>query len=75
MFVKILFPFTMLSTVAFDTITIPFLILGLLQFPAYGIVLGLMNRRSAFLLGLIALAILHGSAAAAALALIGENFA
>lgn len=73
-FAKVLFPFTLLSTLVFDTITIPFFVLGQLQFPAYGAILGLMNRRSAFIPAMTTLLILHGGGAAMALVMIGENF-
>ena len=71
---KMLFPYTMLSTIVFDEITAPFLILGIVQFPIYGLILGLMNRRRALVPALIGLSILHLGAAVCALILIGENF-
>lgn len=71
---KLLFPFTMLSTLIFDIITVPFLIIGLMQFPAYGVILGLMNQRAALVPALIAIVILHVAAAATALCVIGETF-
>ena len=37
---KILFPYTMLSTVLFESITVPFLVLAIVQFPLYGLSLG-----------------------------------
>jgi hypothetical protein len=43
---KLLFPFTMLSTLALGSITPPFVLLALAQFPAYGWLVGNSVRRS-----------------------------
>ena len=43
---RILFPFTMLSASLFDSITVPFIVLGVIQFPLYGIALGAANVRA-----------------------------
>ena len=37
---KLLFPITMLSTIAFGSITAPFILLAFAQFPIYGWVIG-----------------------------------
>ncbi len=42
---KILFPYTMLSTHWLEAITIPFVILALVQFPLYGLFLAFGSRK------------------------------
>lgn len=72
---KILFPFTMLSTVIFDSIRVPFLFLAVAQFPLYGVILGVANRKAIFVTSaIIGLAIMHLLAVAACFLLIDENF-
>jgi hypothetical protein len=71
---KLLFPFTMLSTVILETITVPFILVAFLQFPIYGAVLGWMNRRSDMKYALLSLLILHLGAAACCLFFVGDNF-
>ena len=71
---KVLFPFTMLSTIAYDPISGLFLALGLIQFPVYGVFLGAMNRLGLKWPAIIVLSILHIGAVAACFLLIGENF-
>ena len=56
---KILFPSTMLLTLIFESITTPGIILAIVQFPLYGVVLGLANRRHKFAHMAIALIVLH----------------
>jgi hypothetical protein len=63
---KILFPYTLLSTAAFDSIEPPFMFLALIQYPAYGVVIGLANVRRKLILSGAALAVLHGLAVAGA---------
>jgi hypothetical protein len=55
----ILFPYTMLSAVAFDYIHVPFILLAIVQFPAYGIVLGYANEKGRFALLVAILLIVH----------------
>jgi hypothetical protein len=73
-FAKVLFPFTILSTIAFHMITVPFLIVGLVQFPIYGIFLGIMNRMELGWPAIVALATFHLGAIAACFILVGERF-
>ncbi len=42
---KILFPLTMLSTLFLGSITGPFIVLAVIQNPAYGLISGLANKR------------------------------
>ena len=71
---KVLFPFTMLSTVPFGRINRPFIMLALVQYPLYGLLLGVANlKREALICG-VALVIVQCSAVVACLLLIGESF-
>ena len=74
LFAKVLFPFTMLSTVFLDSITLPFLLLALVQFPVYGFIMGLANVRGHLRESTIAISIAHLFAVIACFAFIGENF-
>ncbi len=71
---KLLFPFTMLSTIVFNEITILFLVLALVQFPLYGVLLGLTNRAGNLIPATIGLAVFHIGAAVTCVLLVGENF-
>jgi hypothetical protein len=59
---RILFPYTMLSTLIFESITVPFMLLAIIQFPLYGIALEIARRRQRFLLMSVALLVLHSLA-------------
>ena len=61
----VLFPYTMLSATVFDSITIPFIILALVQFPLYGVALGYANERGRTTSVAILLVVLHSVAVAA----------
>jgi hypothetical protein len=56
---KILFPYPMLSTLIFESIAAPSIILAIIQFPLYGVALGLANRRQKIGHVAIALMIIH----------------
>ncbi len=58
----------------FESITVPFVFLAILQFPIYGTVLGWMNRRSDMKNALLSLLILHLGAAVLCLFFVGDNF-
>lgn len=64
----ILFPFTMLSTSVFHSITFPFIVLAIVQFPAYGIFLGFANTKRLLIPVASALLAIHALA-------IGSNYA
>jgi hypothetical protein len=55
----ILFPFTMMSGFP---ITTPFIWLGIIQFPIYGVILGFANAKRKLILGACVLLAIHGSA-------------
>ena len=61
----------MFSTVFFDSITAPFLVLALVQFPVYGIVISVVNEKkvTAFLLAAI-----HISLVTLCFVFVGESF-
>ena len=63
----ILFPYTLLSTSVFDSITPPFIILAIIQFPIYGVALGYANEKRRLLSISIVLCVVHGIAVAAML--------
>lgn len=71
---KVLFPFTMLSTISFATITLPFLIIGLLQFPVYGLILGDSIRKGKLLQSIAAIVAIHVLTVSACFYFIGESF-
>ena len=71
---KVLFPLTMLSSVAFSSITAPFIILAIAQFPAYGLLLGRANLKGKLARWAIALTAIHLMAVCACNALVSENF-
>ena len=70
----ILFPYTMLSTGLLKTITAPFMLLALLQFPAYGAMIGWAMHRSKGKAAVRVIAIVHALAAIAALFGRGQSF-
>lgn len=57
-----LFPYTMLSTAVFESITVPFIALAIVQFPLYGVVLGYANQKGCFGWVTILLGVVHGLA-------------
>jgi len=71
---KCLFPFTMLSTGWTATISMPTILIALLQFPVYGIVLAVANARRKVVWALWGLAGVHLACVALALAFSGSAF-
>lgn len=71
---KILFPFTMLSTLVFGSIIAPAIALAVLQFPFYGFILGRANVKGSFGTWLAPLLLIHILAVTACFILIGDNF-
>lgn len=71
---KILFPLTMLSTVVFASITIPFIVLAVLQFPLYGLLLGRANAKGAFFRWAAGILIIHLLSVFSCFLLVGPNF-
>lgn len=70
----ILFPYTLLSTTVFDSITPSFIILAIVQFPLYGIVLGYANEKGRPGSMLLVLCVLHGLALTVMFLVANENF-
>jgi hypothetical protein len=58
-FAKILFPFTMLSAVFFNSITMPFVLLAIAQFPIYGIIFGLANLKGKLDFSIAGVSVIH----------------
>ena len=71
---KLLFPFTMLSTAWFHSINQLFLGLAIIQYPLYGLLLGIVSLKRKFLIFAAALAIFHACFAVAAVAFADESF-
>ncbi|MBL8222326.1 MAG: hypothetical protein JNL62_24025 [Bryobacterales bacterium] len=71
---KLLFPFTMISTVFFGSITSWSIAFAFIQYPAYGMFLGFMNRRARIRPALVFLAGLHLIVAALCFLVPNANF-
>ena len=71
---KVLFPFTMLSTLVFGSVTAPAIALAVLQFPFYGFILGRANVKGRVRTPAAVLLLLHSLAVVACFILIGDNF-
>jgi len=71
---KILFPFTMLSTLVFGSIIAPTIALAVLQFPFYGFILGKANVHGSLPARAAMLLLMHVLAVAACFILIGDSF-
>jgi hypothetical protein len=73
---KILFPYTMLSTITMERITSPYVLLAILQFPLYGLFLGFTLSRGSRLFWTTAclLSVLHLGAFAIAWAYVPGSF-
>lgn len=56
---RILFPFTMFSTILCGSITTPFIAIGLVQFPLYGFLLGVFYRLNHFRACLVGVTVTH----------------
>ena len=71
---KVLFPYTLLSAFVFGSITVPFILLAVAQFPLYGVGLGYADGfgRSARLA--LILLLMHVAAVAVVFLLADENF-
>jgi hypothetical protein len=71
---KILFPFTMLSTIFFDSITFPFVLLAILQFPLYGLIYGMAKMKSGKTFVIFPLFIFHLLVVTFCFIFVSENF-
>ena len=71
---KILFPFTMLSTVVADQISLSFVVVAGLQFPLYGLLVGLANRVGRLRNAILLISVIHSIAVSLCFVFIGENF-
>ncbi len=71
---KVLFPFTMLSTRALGSITAPFVILAIIQFPLYGVVVGSANLKSKLPASVIGVLVIHTLAVLVCFGFVSENF-
>ena len=71
---KIFFPFTMLSTILFGSITGPFIVVAIVQFPLYGLLIGTANELRRVGRYATALVFVHLSAVIACFLFLRENF-
>jgi len=71
---KIIYPYTMLSTLLFNSITIPFRVLAVAQLPIYGVLLSIAWLRNRLGLAALVLFALHTAAALACFVVRLENF-
>lgn len=69
-----LFPYTMLSALAFDVISAPFMVLAVLQFPLYGFILGRAAECGRFARALAIILAAHALVAAPCFMPLNENF-
>ncbi|HEY9402260.1 MAG TPA: hypothetical protein VIQ24_06180 [Pyrinomonadaceae bacterium] len=74
-YAMLLYPCTMLSALVFDSITIPFILFAVLQFPLYGALFGLAAAKGRGLIASLAIIIMHATAAALCFLLPSLNFA
>jgi len=71
---KVFYPYTMLSAMAFGSITIPFIVVAILELSAYGVVIGTGWSQGKLKLYSAGLLLLHTSAAITCFAIRSENF-
>ena len=71
---KVLFPYTMLSTILLRSITIPFILLAAIQIPLYGVVFGAAHAKDKFLPLACVVLVAHVLAVAACFLFPGANF-
>ena len=73
-FAKLFFPFTMFSTAFYQSITGPFIILAVVQYPAYGLLSGLSSRQGRLRLMSVILLAIHALVAVLCLVVPNQNF-
>lgn len=71
---KLIYPYTMLSTLMFGSITIPFRLLAVVQLPLYGVLLSIALLRSRLGLAASGLLAVHAVAAVACFVVRLQNF-
>jgi hypothetical protein len=71
---KVLFPFTMLSTLLFGSISYLFIGLAIAQYPLYGLLVGTAHERQKGVPYTVALFVVHAAAVIVCLLLVRENF-
>ena len=71
---KVLFPYTLLSTAVFDHIASPFIWVAGVQYPVYGLLMGLANIPRKLTLAGGVLAFVHALAVVGAFAFANPNF-
>jgi len=71
---KIIYPYTMLSILIFKSITVPFLLLAVVELPLYGVLLSIAWVRKRLGIAALILVTLHAAAALACFVVRPENF-
>jgi hypothetical protein len=71
---KCLFPYTMISTGLFGSITFPFIVLACVQYPAYGTTLSLANAKGKLTLAAIGVFVVHVAAVGMAFVASSNSF-
>jgi hypothetical protein len=71
---KIFFPYTMLSALLFQSITDPFMVLAIIQFPLCGCMLAAASERKRLKPWVVGLTLVHGVSTAVCLLFGIENF-
>ncbi len=73
-YAKLLYPYTMLSALVFDSFAIPFILLAVTQFPLYGALCGLAAAKGRTLTVGLAIIIMHALAVMLCFLLLSANF-
>jgi hypothetical protein len=71
---KCLFPYTMISTGLFGSITFPFIVLAGVQYPSYGAILSRANAKGKLKLAAIGVFVVHVAAAGVAFVVSSRSF-
>ena len=74
-YAKLLYPYTMLVALVFDSLAIPFLLFAVLQFPLYGALCGRAAAKGRAWAAGLGIIIMHATAAALCFLLSSRNFA
>jgi len=75
LYAKLLYPYMMLSSLVFDSLVIPFILLAVPQFALYGALCGLAAAKGRTLTVGLAIIIMHALAVALCFLLLSSNFA
>lgn len=71
---RMLFPYTILSALISKSITTPFALFAIIQYPLYGVALGLANNRHKLFQMIVAVSLIHLLAVTICFLFPSENF-